>query len=343
MKTGNSRLYRLQVIVLLTLCNFINAVDRTSLSVAVPFIIKDFHINTATMGVALSAFFWTYLLCNVPAGNLADRFGSKKVLGWSLGLWSVFSAVTGFAQNVVHIMLARIGVGMGESAVLPCNAKIAANNFPSSERATVMAVALCGIRLGNAAAPIIMAFLIQRWGWREAFIVTGLGSLLWCVVWYFGFKESSTNTTAAAKARERVKVPWKVIATNKTLLNLTVVKFAQDYLMTVFTTWVPAYLIMGRGFSVVTMGFYMSAAYADVGHIPAARWYAFRRADQKRLESQSRSQSSVSGPSANIIQYYYYRFFRSRWHCSLVSCRCDFGRGELFCGHLDNYLRCRAR
>jgi ACS family glucarate transporter-like MFS transporter len=159
-------------------------------------------------------------------------------------------------------MLARIGVGMGESAVLPCNAKIAANNFPSSERATVMAVALCGIRLGSAAAPIIMAFLIQRWGWREAFIVTGLGSLLWCVVWYFGFKESATNTTAAAKGKERVKVPWEVIATNKTLLNLTVVKFAQDYLMTVFTTWVPAYLIMGRGFSVVTMGFYMSAAYA---------------------------------------------------------------------------------
>jgi ACS family glucarate transporter-like MFS transporter len=259
MDNPNSRLYRLRIVALLTLCNFINAMDRASLSVAVPFIIKDFHIDTVAMGVALSAFFWTYVLFNVPAGNLADRLGPKKVLGWSVALWSLFSAVTGFTQNVLHIMLARVGVGIGEAAVLPCNAKVAANNFPTTERGTVMSVALSGIRLGNAATPIMMAFLIQRWGWRRAFIITGLASLTWCLAWYIGFKEEKAQS---AKLQDKLKIPWKVLLTNRTLLGLTVVKFSQDYLMWMFMTWVPGYLIMGRGFSVVTMGIYMSIAYA---------------------------------------------------------------------------------
>lgn len=263
MDTKNTMNYRLGIIALLTLCNFINAMDRASLSVAVPFIIKDFHIDTIAMGIALSAFFWAYVVFNVPAGNLADRFGTKKVLGWSVAVWSIFSAVTGLAHNVVQIMLARVGVGLGEAAVLPCNAKVAASNFPSKERGTAMAVALAGIRLGNAVTPILMAFLIQQWGWRAAFIITGLGSLVWCILWYFGFNETSIDETATtANAREKVKVPWRVIITNRTLLGLTVVKFTQDYLMWLFMTWVPGYLIMGRGFSVVTMGFYMSLAYA---------------------------------------------------------------------------------
>ena len=99
-------------------------------------------------------------------------------------------------------------------------------------------------------------------GLAQAFIVTGLGSLLWCVLWYVGFSEPSVKTAAAANVQEKLKIPWKVMATNRTLLGLTVVKFAQDYLMWMFMTWVPGYLIMGRGFSVVTMGFYMSVAYA---------------------------------------------------------------------------------
>lgn len=261
MSTVNSKNYRIGVVTLLTLCNFVNAMDRASLSVAVPYIIRDFHINTVEMGIALSAFFWTYVLFNVPAGNLADRFGAKKVLGWSVAIWSICSALTGIAHNVFQVVVARIGVGIGEAAILPCNAKITANTFSSKERGTVMSIALSGIRLGNAATPIMMAFLVQRYGWRQAFILTGIGSLLWCVLWYFGYRDSR-QPVANAPREEKIKIPWKVIVTNRTLLGMTVVKFLQDYLMWMFMTWVPGYLIMGRGFSVVTMGFYMSVAYA---------------------------------------------------------------------------------
>src|SRR5208283_63379 len=127
---------------------------------------------------------------------------------------------------------------------------------------TAVAVSLTGIRIGNAVTPILMAFLIASWGWRMAFIITGVGSLLWCVFWYFGFKDLSDMKAKAATVKEKVKIPWKVVLTSRPLLGLTVVKFTQDFLQWLFLTWVPGYLVLGRGFSIITMGFYVSLAYA---------------------------------------------------------------------------------
>jgi ACS family glucarate transporter-like MFS transporter len=213
------------------------------------------------MGVALSAFFWSYVVFNMPAGYLADRFGTKRVLGWSAFIWSIFSAATGLAQNVVVVLLTRIGVGLGEAASIPCGAKVASATFPDTERGTAVAISLAGIRLGNAAMPLIMAFLIEMWGWRTAFIVTGLGSLTWCILWYFGYKDVPTKGAKRAEVVEKVRVPWSALVTNRTLIGLTVVKFIQDSLMWLFMSWVPSYLIMERHFSVITMSFFVSLAY----------------------------------------------------------------------------------
>ena len=242
--------------------NFINAFDRASLSIAVPFIITEFNISTVAMGMALSAFFWAYVPFNPVIGNLADRFGIKKVLGWSAFVWSAFSALTGFAQNVYHIIAMRFGVGLGESAVLPCNAKIAASNYPSKERGFTIGFYLAGIRLGNAVTPLVMVFLIKSWGWRGAFIITGLASLLWCVLWYFSYREPKAEKTAHV---QKVKSPWRLVLRNRMLVCLTAAKFMQDYVMWLFFTWVPGYLVLGRGFDAVTMAFYMSVSYAVAG------------------------------------------------------------------------------
>jgi len=257
----NTKSYRLKVIALLTACTFINSLDRASLSVAVPFIIKDFGITKTAMGVALSSFFWTYVIGNVISGYMSDRFGVKKVLGWSCAIWSIFSALTGAAQNVFHIMMARMGVGLGEAAVLPSNTKIVASNFPSSERGMAIGTFAMGLRLGNAVTPMLMAFLIVQYGWRGAFVITGLGSLLWCAFWYFGFRDLSEEQ-AKAKGEAKPKINWKAIFTSRALCGIAIVKFTQDFLQWMFMTWVPAYLIMDRHLSVAEMGFYTSLSYA---------------------------------------------------------------------------------
>ncbi|GMA97653.1 MFS transporter [Pelosinus sp. IPA-1] len=255
----NSKSYRIKLILVLFSSMFVMGLDRSSLGIAAPVIMKELNIDTATMGVALSAFFWTYTLFSLPAGNLADKYGSKAVFGWAAVIWSLASASTGLASGLFGIIAARLGVGVGEAAVFPVTAKIAGDNFPSKERATAIGWYLSGARLGYAATPIVMGFLIAQYSWRMAFIITGLGSLLWCAIWYYWYKDPANQSKLGPNvAKPKTVIPWMQLLTNRCTLGIFLTKFCGDYLYYMFLTWVPSYLVMERGFSILKMGIFAS-------------------------------------------------------------------------------------
>ncbi len=269
----NSKSYRIKLVLVLFSAMFVMGLDRSSLGIAAPVIMKELGIDPATMGVAMSAFFWTYTLFSLPAGNLADLYGSKKVLGWAAAVWSLASAATGLASGLVGIVAARLGVGLGEAAVFPVTTKIAGDNFPSKERATAIGWYLSGARLGYAATPIVMGFLIAQYSWRMAFIITGLGSLLWCIFWYYWYKDSYGQSQTEPKAKEKAPVPWKQLLTNRCTLGIFLTKFCGDYLYYMFLTWVPSYLVMERGFSILKMGIYASLPFLTAFIVQPAAGY----------------------------------------------------------------------
>jgi MFS family permease len=248
--------YRMWVIFLLFSGTMINAIDRASLSVAAPTIMKELGLNGAQMGLALSAFFWPYLIFNIFAGGIADKFGEKKIMGWAAGIWSVFSALTGIATSQFHLILARIGVGVGESASFPVNAKVVNNNFPSEQRGVATGWYTAGLRLGFSVCPLIMVFLQTRWDWRAAFYVTGLGSLLWVVLWYFTYRQPKLEEPATKG--QAAKLPWRKLLGNRAMVGLLLAKFFQDYLLYFFVTWLPGYLVIAHGFTLEQMGTYGS-------------------------------------------------------------------------------------
>lgn len=257
------RSYRIKLIMVLFTCMFIMGLDRSSLGIAAPVIMKELNIDAGSMGIALSAFFWTYTMFGLPAGSLADKYGAKKVLAWAAAIWSLASAATGVMGSITGIIASRLGVGVGEAAVFPVTAKIAADNFPSKERATAVGWYLSGARLGYAATPIVMGFLIAQYSWRLAFIITGLGSLIWVALWYYWYKEKETvvqegSSVTTAEKTPKQKTPWVKLLTNRASLGIFLAKFCGDYLYYMFLTWVPSYLVMERGFSILKMGFYAS-------------------------------------------------------------------------------------
>ena len=260
------------IIFLLFSGTFVNAIDRASLSIAAPVLMKDLRLDEAQMGIALSAFFWFYLLMNVPAGSLADRYGAKRTLGWAATLWSVCSALTGAGTRYWHVLLARVGVGVGESASFPVNAKIVNNNFPVHERGMAVGFYTSGLRLGFALTPILIAYLMSAWGWRAAFLVTGFGSLAWVAIWYATYAETHNETAVESR-----KVPWREMLRDRTSLGLVLCKFCQDYLFYLFVTWLPSYLVKSRGFSVIEMGWYASLPWiAGFVAQPLAGWISDR-------------------------------------------------------------------
>lgn len=254
--------YRIKLIMVLFVCMVIMGLDRSSVSVAAPIMMEELGIAPSQMGLLLSAFFWTYTLCNIPAGRLADRFGAKKVLAGAAAIWSIASALTGCMSNLIGLMAARMGVGVGEAGVFPTMAKIAAEQFPGRERATATGCYLAGARLGYALTPVVIGFLIAQFNWRLAFIITGVGSLLFCIFWFFWYDEQKGRVFAksvdAEIELEKQTVPWLKLLTNRNILGLFVAKFGANYLYFMFLTWIPSYLVMERGFSILEMGFYAS-------------------------------------------------------------------------------------
>lgn len=262
------------IIFLLFTGTFINAIDRASLSTAAPVLMKDLRLDEAQMGIALSAFFWFYLLMNIPAGSLADRYGAKRTLGWAATLWSICSALTGLGSRYWHILVARLGVGVGESASFPVNAKIVNNNFPVHERGMAVGFYTSGLRLGFAVTPVLIAYLMSAWGWRAAFVVTGFGSLAWVAIWYSTYKEAPIESAPEKRA---TKIPWRELLRHRTYLGLVLCKFCQDYLFYLFVTWLPSYLVKSRGFSVIQMGWYASLPWiAGFVAQPLAGWISDR-------------------------------------------------------------------
>ncbi len=254
---SKAKTYKVGLVALLVSGSFINSFDRASLSTVAPVILKEFHLDPGLLGIALSAFFWPYFVLQIPVGTWADKYGAKRVLGWSAAIWSMASAATGVVQGLYSLVFARAWVGVGEAAAYPSLAKIVGQNFPSNQRGTVIGSYISTVRLAMAVTPGVMAFLMSVWGWREAFFVTGGASLLWCVWWYFGYQDvTRADETKASLAKQ--PIPWKRLLGHRGTVGLVMAKFFQDYLLYLFVTWIPTYLVIGRGFSIVKMGIYAS-------------------------------------------------------------------------------------
>jgi len=243
--------------------NAINALDRSSLAVANSFIAKDLNLSLTTMGMVLSAFGWAYLLGNLPAGRLCDRFGEKTVYGLGATLWSFASAATGLAKGLGTLLVTRVLIGVGESANFPAATKVITERFEKSQRGMATGVFMSGLRVGFAVCPALMIGLMLAFGskanpnWHVAFYITGLGSLLWVAMWFLTYrdKDGSTaqnGTASGAKAR----IPVMVLLRYRNIWAMICVKFCQDYLYYLFLTWLPGYLVHARHLDLGKVAFY---------------------------------------------------------------------------------------
>ena len=105
--------------VLLVTAMIVCYAHRAALSVAAPFMMKELHLSPTVMGILLSAFFWSYSLMQMPAGWLVDRLGVKRTYAFGYAFWSIASALTGFAENLITLIAVRVFLGSG--AGLSCD------------------------------------------------------------------------------------------------------------------------------------------------------------------------------------------------------------------------------
>lgn len=182
--TGSLR-YRGQnwAVLLLTLVSFTNYVDRMVLNALSQPIKQEFALSDTELGLLTGfAFVFLYAFAALPVASLADRTSKGAVLSGCLAVWSLATAACGLTKSYAQLLIARLGVGIGESGCQPIGYALIADYFPSEKRATPTGWFVVGNSLGVTAGFMLGGWLGQAHGWRTAFIIVGLPGLLLAVV-----------------------------------------------------------------------------------------------------------------------------------------------------------------
>ncbi|WP_296268918.1 MFS transporter [Pseudomonas sp. UBA6562] len=258
---------------LLLVATIINYVDRVNISIAAPFMAKDLGLDKIQMGLIFSAFAWTYALALVPAGFVADRFGSRLTYGVSLISWSAVTVCQGFASGFASLFGLRLAVGAMEAPAFPANSRAVTVWFPARERGMASSIYVCGQYLGTALFTGALLWLATTWDWRHVFYSTGVVGILFGVVWLLLYRDPLSCKKVSKEelqyiedggglvksSQERTKFNWRQVAElfrYRQVWAICIGKFASTSALYFFLTWFPTYLIEERHLTTIKAGIF---------------------------------------------------------------------------------------
>jgi MFS transporter, ACS family, D-galactonate transporter len=270
---------RFLIMVLLFVSVTINYLDRSNLSITAPAMRSELGFDTAQMGYVLSAFGWTYAICQIPGGWLVDRVAPRVLYSTLILLWSLTTIALGFTYTVAGLMAIRMLVGALEAPSYPINNRVVTTWFPERERATAIGFYTSGQFVGLAFLTPVLAWIQARIGWHMVFVATGGLGIVWAIVWYAVYRQPhefrGTNASEIDLIRDGgglVDLDRKQRVAKKTVSRADLVRvlssrklwgvyfgqFALTSTLWFFLTWFPTYLVQARGMDFVKAGFLAS-------------------------------------------------------------------------------------
>lgn len=158
-------------------------VDRTNISLALPSISHDLHMNPAQAGSAAGVFFWGYLLLQIPGGYLAEHWSAKRFISILLVCWGLAAVVCGLVSDWEQFWVMRLVLGVAEGGVWPATLVLLAHWFPRSERARANAYWMLCLPTAVVISSPISGWILGRWGWRAMLISEGAIPFVWLLIW----------------------------------------------------------------------------------------------------------------------------------------------------------------
>jgi len=182
--------YRYYVLAVLTLVYTFNFIDRQLLVILQEPIKADLGLSDTQLGLLTGfAFAVFYVVCGIPIARWADKSVRRSIIALSLAVWSFMTAVSGFTQNFFQLLLARMGVGVGEAGGSPPAHSMISDIFKPKFRATALSVYSVGIYIGILFGFMLGGWIAEFFGWRRAFLVVGLPGILLALVVRFSVQE----------------------------------------------------------------------------------------------------------------------------------------------------------
>ena len=255
--------------------------DRVVLSIAGIAFAKDLHLKPLQMAYLFSGFSWTYAVAQLPSGWLLDRFGTKRVYGTAILVWSILAALAGFAGYLTGaiafavIFVLRLLSGLAQAPVFPGNGRVVAAWFPSTERGTASAIFNCSQYFALVLFAPLMGWLAHTRGWKECFWFLGILGVVLTFVWFKVVYDVKSHPSINAQEIATIEdggglcvigtagngaanqITWKAVGMmlqNRMLVGIYLGQYCINTLTWFFLTWFPVYLSQARHMSITKAG-----------------------------------------------------------------------------------------
>ncbi len=189
-KPTYSNTYKGYVLLILTGVYTFNFIDRQILVILQESIKSELGLSDTQLGLMTGlTFALFYVTLGIPIARLADKSNRRNIVALSLAIWSAMTALSGMAANFTQLLLARIGVGIGEAGGSPPSHSMISDYFPPEKRATALSIYSLGIYIGILAGYSLGGWLDQNYGWRIALMVLGIPGIIYAVLLLVTVKE----------------------------------------------------------------------------------------------------------------------------------------------------------
>jgi len=245
--------YRWVILALMFLCFIFTFVTRFAWPPLIPVVVPALGMKMTQAGAFMSAFYFGYVITQIPAGMLADRFGVRLILGASLVLEGLSTFGMGYMASYDTGLWLRAITGLGAGAVFAACSRALMEWFPAKERGTAFGIMLAAPSGGIVLSNYIVPALNQAFSWQGAFITIGIATVILGIAIYFMVK-----TSDQPKGEKSMFTGIKVVFSNRNIILTAIAGFCLMWVELGTATWANAY-IKKLGFSVADAGMVMIA------------------------------------------------------------------------------------
>ncbi len=261
-----SKNYRRYVLLVLTGVYAFNFIDRQILVILQEPIKADLDLSDTQLGLLTGfAFAIFYVTLGIPIARWADRSNRKNIVSVALVVWSGMTAISGMAQSFVHLLLARIGVGVGEAGGSPPSHSIISDYYPPEKRATALSIYSTGVYIGIFLGFLIGGIIGQQYGWRMAFWALGIPGILYAFVVFFTVREPIKGMSDAHEPTTHSFMDsMKLLFSKKTFVFISFATGFHTFVNYGMGNWFPPFLARMHGLDTMTIGIWMALS-AGIG------------------------------------------------------------------------------
>jgi len=250
----------------LFLINAINFFDRQIIGAVAEPIRREWALSDTELGVLATVFTLLYAVVGIPLGRLSDKSPRKLILAGGVFAWSLMTGLSGLARSFGQLVVARLGVGVGEATCSPAATSLLGDLYPTGKRARAMSVFMLGLPIGLGLSAGIGGLLAQTYGWRATFFVAGVPGVL-CALAALAILEPERGKMEehAVGARRRSGSPYLTVLSIPTMWWVIASGALHNFNMYAFGQFLASFLIRYHHVSVRSAGYVVMVVYGLSG------------------------------------------------------------------------------